>query len=54
MLIAAIQVVVSGQCNSLDFSVSIERDSTAFRNTPRRSADLGFRSRPAMVPRSYP
>jgi hypothetical protein len=54
MLITVIQVVVSCRCNSLDFSASIERNSTAFRNTPRRSADRGFRSRPATVPRSYP
>jgi hypothetical protein len=38
MLITAIQVVVSWRCNSLHFSASIERDSTALRSTPRRSA----------------
>lgn len=36
----------SCSCNSPDFSGSIERDSTAFRKTRRRSVDRGFRSRP--------
>jgi hypothetical protein len=43
-------VVVSCWCNSLDFSGSIERDSTAFRNTRRDSVDRGFQSRQAALP----
>jgi hypothetical protein len=52
ILITAIQVVVL-LCNSRHFSGSIERDSSAFRNTRRRSVDRGFRSRPAVPQRSY-